>query len=192
MNPDIQLTLPFFVSNITELRIVKPATKNKSMRWLGVNFDSCLSFSNHADIMASKGHKASVGLIMLANTVRRVDAKIMRRAVYVYIPPILTYATPAWWPGHMQINKNNKTIRNRINSYLKKLDNVQNDAFHAILLVWKTTPVKIMQKEAVTPPIRYTFDYLCELVLLRLHRLELQHPVRLRTKNCIVAQTQPG
>lgn len=32
-NPDIQLLPPPFVSDVTEPRIVKPVTKNKSMRW---------------------------------------------------------------------------------------------------------------------------------------------------------------
>lgn len=159
---------------------------------VGVYFDSRLSFSNHADIMASKGRRASAGLIMLANTVRGVDAKIMRRAVHACILPILTYATLAWWPGHTRINKNNKTIRNGVDGHLKKLDKAQNVALHAILPVWKTTTGKIMQKEAATPPIKHTLDYLCELASLRLHRLEPRHPVRLRTKRRLVAQTQPG
>lgn len=103
-NPDIQLPPPPFESNITEPRIVKPVAKNKSMRWIGVYFDPRLSFSNHADNMASKSRRASAGLIMLANTVRGVDAKIMRRAVHACILPILTYATPAWWPGYTRIN----------------------------------------------------------------------------------------
>lgn len=95
-NPDIQLPPPPFSSNIKKLKIVKPVARNKSMRWLGVYFDPRLSFSNHADNMASKGRRAAARLIMLANTVRGVDAKIMRRVVHACILPILTYAAPAW------------------------------------------------------------------------------------------------
>ncbi len=65
----------------------------------------------------------------------------------------------------------------------KKLDKAQNVALCAIPPVWKTTPIKIMQKEAATPPIEHTLHYLCELASLRLHRLEPLHPIRLRIKN---------
>lgn len=82
-----------------------------------------------------------------------------------------------------RINKNGKTIRNGVDGHLKKLDKAQSVALHAILPVWKTTPIKIMQKEAATPPIKHTLDYLCKLASLRLHRLEPRHPVRLKTKN---------
>ena len=39
-----------------------------------------------------------------------------------------------------------------------------------------------MQREAATPPIEHTLDYLCELASLKLHKLEPRHPLRLRTK----------
>ena len=40
-----------------------------------------------------------------------------------------------------------------------------------------------MQKEAATPPIKHTLNYLYELASLCLHRLEPRHSIRLRTKN---------
>ncbi len=63
-----------------------------------------------------------------------------------------------------------------------KLDKVQNIALKVILPAWKTTPIKILQREAATPPIRHTIDYLCELASLRLHKLEPRHPLRIRAK----------
>lgn len=63
-----------------------------------------------------------------------------------------------------------------------KLDKAQNIALRAILPVWKTTPTTILQREAATPPVHHTLDYLCELAALRMHKLETQHPLRIITK----------
>ena len=182
-NPEIQLPPSPFQTDVLEPRVVKPVAKNRSMRWLGVYFDPRLSFNDHAEKMASKGRRAAAGLIVLANKVQRVDTKTMHRAVHAYILPILTYAVSAWWPGRTRTNKNGKTIWNRVDGHLKKLDKAQNVALRAILPVWKTTPIKIMQKEAATPPIEHTLNYLFELASLRLHKLEPRHPIRLITKN---------
>ncbi len=54
----------------------------------------------------------------------------------------------------------------------QKLDKAQNVALRAILPVWKTTPIAVLQRKAATPSIHYTYDYLCELAALRLHKLE--------------------
>lgn len=58
-----------------------------------------------------------------------------------------------------------------------KSDRAQSVALRAILPVWKTTPSIILQREAATPPIHHTLDYLCELAALRLHKLETHHPL---------------
>ena len=69
-------------------------TERSSMRWLGFYFDSRLSYKEHAAKMASKGRKAVSGLKMLANTIRRVEPIIMRKAIHACILPILTYGAP--------------------------------------------------------------------------------------------------
>lgn len=70
---------------------------------------------------------------------------------------------------------------------LPKSDKAQNTALRAILLVWRTTPTVVLQREAATPPIYHTLDYLCELAALRLHKLGVQHPLRIRTKQAHTA-----
>lgn len=78
-----------FSQDQTIIRIVQPVSKTSAMRLLGVYFDTRLSFKTHAEKMASKGRRAVSGLNMLGNTVRGVDVKIVRRAVYACILPIL-------------------------------------------------------------------------------------------------------
>ena len=152
------------------------------MRWLGVYFDPRLSFSDYAAKMASKGRKAAADLSMLVKTTRGVEAGIMRKAMHACILPILTYGTPAWWPGRTRTNREGRTIQIGMESNCKKLDKAQNIALCAILPVWRTTPTVVLQREAATTPIHHTLDYLCELAALRLHKLEVQHPLRIRTK----------
>ena len=109
-NPEIQLQPAAFQTDTSEPKIVQPVAKNASMRWLGVYFDPHLSFNDHAAKLASKGRRAASGLIMLANKVQGVNAKIMQRAAHACILPILTYAALAWWPGRTRINSKGKTI----------------------------------------------------------------------------------
>ncbi len=67
-------------------------------------------------------------------------------------------------------------------SNCKKIDKAQNTELRTIVPVWRTTPTVVLQMEAATPPIHHTLDYLCELAALCLHKLEVQHPLRIRTK----------
>ncbi len=96
LNPEI--FLPPATTAVTQERprIIKPVAKKESMRWLEVYFNHRLSFANHAEKITSKGYKAVLGLSMLVNTTRGVEAVIMRKAVHACILPILTYVAPAW------------------------------------------------------------------------------------------------
>ena len=179
-NPSIHLQ----TSTGTEL-VVTPVPKSSALRWLGVCFDSRLTFLNHAEKMAAKGRLAATGLHMLTKTTRGVEAEVIRRAVNSCMLPILTYAAPAWWPSKTRINKAGHTIRNGVERHCKKLDLAQNIALRAILPVWRTTPVAILQLEAGIPPIHHTLNHLCLLASFRLHRLEPKHSLRLRAKDKI-------
>lgn len=182
-NPEIVLPPAPQTENGTGTRIIKPIEKNSSMRWLGVYFDTRISFAHHISKMATKGHQATAGLAMLGNTTRGADPGLMRRAVHACILPILTYGAPAWWPGRVRKNKDGRDIQNGVDGHCRKLDKSQNVALCTIIPVWKTTPVKILQREVATPPIHHSLDYLCELSGIRMHRLESKHPLRRKTKN---------
>ena len=65
--PNPEIRLPPLASprhNIPD-RVVRPVGKKASMRWLGVFYDSRLSFKDHANKLASKGRQAASGLKML-------------------------------------------------------------------------------------------------------------------------------
>lgn len=76
--------------------IIKLIIKKESMYWLGVYFDFCLLFSDHAAKMTSKSQKTMASLAILVKTTRGVEVVIMRKTVHTCIPPILTPEMPAW------------------------------------------------------------------------------------------------
>ena len=156
-NPEIILPPSPSANGTGEPRIIKAIAKKASMRWLGVYFDSRLSFSDHAEKMASKGRKAASGLSMLVRTTRGVEALIMRKAVHACILPILTYGAPAWWPGRTRTNKQGRTIQNSMEGNCQRLDKAQNTALCAILPVWKPTPTAILQVVTSIRPIQEFF-----------------------------------
>ena len=103
-----------------------------------------------ASKMATKGRQAAAGLGMRVNTTR---------------------------PRHVQKNEDGRDIRNGVEGRCRKLDKSQNVALRAILPVWKMTLVKILQREAATPPIHNSMDYLCGLAGIRMERLESKNPL---------------
>lgn len=145
------------------------------MRWLGIYFDSRLSFKYHAKKMASKGQKAVSGLNMLGNTVQGVKPYVMRQIVHACILLILVYAAPAWWPGKNRLDKKGKVIRNGVEGHLNRLNKVPNIALYTIFPIWWTTPITIMQRKATTPSIEHTLDHLCKLAAIRLYKVEPRH-----------------
>ncbi len=183
--PNPKIILPAYISpdHTIPKRTIKPLGKNTSMKWLGVYFDHKLSFTDHANKMASNGRKAATGLTMLVKTTRGVNATTMRKAVHACILPIFTYAAPAWWPGQSHTNAAGRTIHNKINANCDKLNKAQNIALRTILPVWKTVPIHIFQRKVATPPIHHTLDYLCKLAALRLHKLKARHLLCLKTKH---------
>ena len=158
------------------------------MKWLGVYFNHKLSFTDHANKMASKKQKAATGLTMLVKTTRGVNATTMQKAVHACILLILTYAAPAWWPGRNHTSAAGQTIHNKVNAHCDKLNKAQNIALCTILPVWKTVLIHILQREVATPSIHHTLDYLCKLTALRLHKLEARHPLRLKTKHAFTTE----
>lgn len=175
-NADILLPAHPLASVLDKRQLLKPVLKASAMRWLGVFFDASPFFNNHVTNLASKARVAAAGLGMLANTVRGVNPLVMRRVVHACIIPILTYGSPAWWPDVARTNQKGKIVQNRIQGLCEKLDKAKNIALKTILPTWRTTPIKNLQREAATPPIRHTIN-----------KLEPKYPLRIRTKRAFTS-----
>ncbi|EJD32170.1 hypothetical protein AURDEDRAFT_44782, partial [Auricularia subglabra TFB-10046 SS5] len=114
------------------------------VRWLGIFFDSKLTFRAHVDKACGKARKAAMALRMLGNTVRGLHQGHMRRLYIACIRPILIYASAVWW---MQMAWQ-----------VQQLSRVQNLCLRLICAVFKTSPIYALEIEAAIPPISKVLD----------------------------------
>lgn len=91
---------------------------------------------------------------------------IIYKVMYACIFFILIYTALAWWPGHIWTNRKKQTKQNSIERLCTKLDKVQNIALCVVLPIWRTLFISILQKEAKTLLVYYTFDHLCKLAII--------------------------
>ena len=138
----------------------------KVVRWLGIYFDSRLTFKEHVNIMANRGRSVTNGLRILGNTVRGLSQANMQTLYRTCVIPILAYASPIWFrPDRRQ------------KSYVQKLQVCQNHALRLICGAFKTTPSQALEVLSYVPPIHVTLQKFSERYALRLARLPDASPV---------------
>lgn len=70
-----------------------------TIRWLGVIFDTGLSFDAHIKMATEKAKKAADAFEVVGNSISGLDP-IHRRLLFIgAIRPMLTYASTVWWRG---------------------------------------------------------------------------------------------
>lgn len=154
---------------------VHPVEQGASLRWLGVHLNRKLTFKGHVKTLSARASQVANGLRSLGNTIWGAPAYLLRRAVTSCVLPILNYASEAWWPSKGR-PKNGRTISNCVSGLLHILDVTQNTAIRAILPVYKTTPVPILQREAALPPAEVALDAKLYAASARIHPLDRCHP----------------
>ena len=70
-----------------------------------------------------------------------------------------------------------KKISNRVDSLVRKLDTVQNEALRSALPVYRTFPTAALQREAGVLPLRIALNHKTALAAVRLKRLDNRHPL---------------
>ena len=89
---EAQLRTPLIIdSNL----MIRPA--KDTLRWLGIFFDSRLSFNRHVDILCNRARTAANGLRVLANSVRGLSQKNLRALHKTCVLPIITWAAVLWF-----------------------------------------------------------------------------------------------
>jgi ribonuclease HI len=160
---------------------VHPKKAGTALRWLGVHFDSKLSFKTHVESWATKARATANGLRAIGNTTRGAPARLLRQAVTACVLPVATYAAETWWPSASR-QQSGKTVSNGTKTLVAKLDTVQNNALRAILPVWKTTPVAAMQRESGLTPMEIYLDAKRRAAAVRMCRLDAHHPLSRRLR----------
>jgi ribonuclease HI len=132
-------------------------------RWLGVFLDRKLLFNHHVKILTAKAENTVHRLSMLANTIKGLSQEHVRRLYRACVIPVLTYASPVWWTG----KKNHE----------KQLTRIQNRALRLICATFRTTPIHALEIEASVPPIRLALDYNNRCAAIRINKLPTGSPV---------------
>ncbi|KAF8320199.1 uncharacterized protein EI90DRAFT_2882680, partial [Cantharellus anzutake] len=96
----------FTHSRQTHLDLNIPARNNrpsftikhsKEIKWLGITWDTKLSFTPHVRKVCAKATKAANALAILGNSVSGMH-QTQRRLIYLgAIVPMMTYGAPTWW-----------------------------------------------------------------------------------------------
>jgi len=123
-------------TNTGEVRRYEP---QPHIKWLGLIFDSRLSFRQHVQHLTSRGAAAAGCLRMLANTKGGLSHQNMKILYNTCILPTLSYASPVWWNGKK--------------SQIQKIEKIQNRCLRTIMPVFTTTPIHAMQVESGVPPL---------------------------------------
>ena len=83
-------------TNHGEIRTYEP---QPHIKWLGLIFDSKLSFRQHVQHLASQGAATAGCLRMLANTKGSLSQQNMKTLYNTCILPTISYASLVWWNG---------------------------------------------------------------------------------------------
>ena len=151
---------------ITQLKlpngnIVKPKTL---IRWLGIWFDSQLSFKEHVSIRAQQARNAFFRMARLANINKGLSPHSIRQIYLACITSVADYGSPVWW-------RNQTGLSNQ-------LQKLQNQVARKILGVFRTAPVKPMEIEAGLLPPQIRLNKLSRAYAFRILTLQQSHPVR--------------
>lgn len=137
-----------------------------TIKWLGVWFDSKLSFRKHVQSVTTKAHRIATGIQMLANTVRGLHQSRLRLIYNACVRSVMTYASPVWWNGQ-------KLLAN-------KLSVIQNKCLRHICAAFRTTPTRALEIESATPPIPFYLNLIKRNYATRMHKLPRTNPIIMR------------
>lgn len=133
------------------------------VRWLGVWFDSKLTYKQHVQIRVAQAKSAFHRMARLANTERGLSPLAMRQLYMACVTSIADYGSVIWWRGQEQ--------------FKKSLQALQNIALRKILGVFKSTPIIPMEVEAALPPPHTRLSTAIRNYSVRMAKLSKNHPI---------------
>ena len=164
-----------------ETRIYEP---QPHIKWLGLIFDSKLSFEQHVQHLASRGAAVAGCLEMLATTKGGLSHRNIQTLYNACVLPVLSYAAPVWWNGKK--------------SQIQKIETIENRCLRTIFPVFNTTPLHAIQAESGIPPLRIWLNYMKQRAAARLsaridptNPIHERLPIQLRRENNRCTATSP-
>lgn len=156
--------------------VIKPA---KSIRWLGMELDSRLSFRPHVDRRAHAALKTATYLRRINGCYRGMSPKATLQAVKAVLKPQAMYAAEAWWPGleRQSHSEPNKIVDTGHKRKVQDLNVALTQGLRAALPVWKTTPTAVLHREGGIPHASVELDLARARFAKRMRYLDDKHPV---------------
>ncbi|KAL9570491.1 hypothetical protein ACKAV7_005379 [Fusarium commune] len=155
-----------------------------ALRWLGIWFDSRLSFRLHVEKWAAKAKAVAYHLWGLTNTIHGPLPSAVRSAVRACVEPVLLHGSEAWYPGknRPRWTQPTKDLPSSNQHLIQIMTKAMNQAMTAILPVWKTTPITILHRESGIPPVDQLLDARRLRFSARLKSPDEAHPLANRTR----------
>lgn len=157
----------------------------KVVRWLGVYFDSKLTFRTHVETWGARAHKAAAHLRGLNRVMSGAPPQLTALAANACVLPVATYGAEAWWQGTTKPGTKDptKTVSTRQETLAGIIDETVKLAARAVLPTWKTTPIPVLHRESGLPPAKVILEQQRLRAAMRLRLLDERHPLveRLQT-----------
>lgn len=135
-------------------------------RYLGIRFDSKLTFRAHVSYFAERAATTVNAMLMLGNSVRGLSP-MQRRTLFIScVLPLLTYGVEVWFRSK------------GVKGLMKPLIAAQHRALRWITGAFRTTPTGAMHSFAGVLPLHLHCRKLQQRYFLRIHTLPDSHPLR--------------
>ena len=119
---------------------------NPTPTFLGVTFDHTLSFSKHVSSLKVKFFPRLKALRCISACSWGPSKESLSVLYKSFLQPLLTYASPGWFPFLSSTN-------------ITKLERLHRAASHAITGCLSSSPIPLLLTEASLPPLRVTLNH---------------------------------
>jgi ribonuclease HI len=129
------------------------------IRWLGILFDTKLTFKPHVLAMSNRARSTVAGLRLLGNTVRGLKQASARILYKTVVLPVLTFGAQVWYTGVRQA------------SLIKPMITAQNEGLRWLLGAFRTSPTAELHHIGAIYPIPHLLERLSRKAATRLQTL---------------------
>ena len=149
-------------ANLLLLR--SPLCFNPTLTFLGVTFDRTLSFSKHVSSLKAKFFLRLKALRCISASSWGPSKESLSVLYKSFLRPLLTYASPRWFPFLSVTN-------------LTKLERLHRAASRAITGCLSSSPIPLLLTEASLPPLRVALTHFTFFSYERALRLPISFPI---------------
>jgi RNase H len=140
---------------------------SETVRWLGIWFDSKLTFKQHIEKRLNAANATYHGLQRLCPTTHKgMPFRAFRQLYTACITTIADFGVQLWWGSKRHIQ------------HIQRYQKIQNLAIIRALGAFKGSPYRALELEAAIPPPHIRFQKLCNSYSIRLLQLLQNHPIK--------------